>query len=268
MSESGSSESLRSITSSFGERCSLEMLDRIRDGALADRGVGQHQLADHLVDHGVGLFVARRRRGTAHAVRCSPARPSQSRSPLVSRPLLPRARPPCPCGSGRCPRPAGCRRPARAARPRTRSLGSAIIRPRLACGGAAEVAERQVGEVGAALAAPVRAGRQGDQVTLQNHLDPAVQLPGGRSGRRHRRQRLAEGGRGDARGRRSLPPRGTPAPARRGARRARDCRARSRARRRGPPGGCCRAALGCTVCRKVSSRSRSSAVSALLSVAK
>jgi hypothetical protein len=34
-----------------------EMLDRILDGALADRGVGQHHLADHLVDHGVGLGI-------------------------------------------------------------------------------------------------------------------------------------------------------------------------------------------------------------------
>jgi hypothetical protein len=33
------------------------MLDRIRDRALADRRVGQHQLPDHLVDHGIGLLV-------------------------------------------------------------------------------------------------------------------------------------------------------------------------------------------------------------------
>jgi hypothetical protein len=34
-----------------------QMLDRIGDGALADRGLGQHQLADHLVDDSVGFFV-------------------------------------------------------------------------------------------------------------------------------------------------------------------------------------------------------------------
>ena len=34
-----------------------EVLDRIFDRALADRRVGQHHLADHLVDHSVGLLI-------------------------------------------------------------------------------------------------------------------------------------------------------------------------------------------------------------------
>ena len=34
-----------------------EVLDRIFDGTLTDRRVGQHHLADHLVDHGVGFLI-------------------------------------------------------------------------------------------------------------------------------------------------------------------------------------------------------------------
>jgi hypothetical protein len=41
----------------LGRALLAEVLDRVRDGALADRGMGQHQLADHLVDDGVGLFI-------------------------------------------------------------------------------------------------------------------------------------------------------------------------------------------------------------------
>ena len=41
----------------LGRALLAEVLYRVLDGALADRGMGQHHLADHLVDHGVGLRV-------------------------------------------------------------------------------------------------------------------------------------------------------------------------------------------------------------------
>ena len=63
-------------------------------------------------------------------------------------------------------------------------------------GRAAEVAVRQVGEVGAALPAPVRAGRQRDQIALEHQLDPAVLLPALRPSAGDRRDRLAERARG------------------------------------------------------------------------
>ena len=135
-----------------------EVLDRIFDRALADRRVGQHHLADHLVDHGVGLLIgdegeelialfrARLLGGAAMVVAIS-FRPLFFELDHLTGPVAHDA-------FGLMD---AIGRPS--VRAADQVLGLGDHQAEIGLGGAAEVAVGLVTEVGAALAAPVRAGR-------------------------------------------------------------------------------------------------------------